>query len=115
MRHAGNVRHGRILDGLATGRLVRGLIMLAAFCAFANLVRNTVALREASHLKDAEIRVRQQKVAQLKQRHALLRQASSFYQSDAGVVAASRPLGYGLPGEQRVMFESARRSTPPRG
>jgi len=31
--------------------------------------------------------------------------ARIYYQSDAGIVSAARPYGYGFPGERRVMFQ----------
>lgn len=105
--------HGHTIDGSSWQFLARGLLVLFAFTFLTASLQRTYDLVSRTR---AAGRLEQEKLARLADLHQaqeLAERSRAFYQSDAGLVAAARTYGYGLPGERRVMFEPpARRGEP---
>jgi hypothetical protein len=106
MRQTRSTHHGRVLDTLTRLRCQRCLVMLVVCLGWVALLQNTAGVMAANRAAEVQVRAKEQRLAEAKQQLVVLRQAKAFYRTDAGLVAASRPYGYGRPGEHRVMFDT---------
>lgn len=82
--------------------------MLGAFSLASNLLQNTVGLHDSNCAVAHSIATKEEHLRALRERNRELAANKAFLQSEAGVLAAVRPLGFGRPGERRVMFEENR-------
>ena len=83
-------------------------MMCGAFGFASGLAQNTAGLQDLSHGLAREIAQDEQQLQSLQTRQRELLATKVFLQSDAGVIAAARPLGYGRPTERRAMFGAGR-------
>lgn len=81
------------------------LLVVAAFFFAAGLVQNLLAVQQRNRLLAQAVVEREQRLTWLRRQHQELLAVKAYLQSDGGIVAAARPLGYGLTGEQRIMFD----------
>lgn len=104
MPEASATNHGKLLDRMARIRCTQFLMMLLGFNLVSSVLRNTVSLLGANQAAAVSVAEEEHALAQARRHRDDLTETKRFYQSDDGIVAAARPLGYGREGERRVMF-----------
>ncbi len=96
---------GTLQDRRTLGRFWQGLVMLVAFCGASGLCQNTVDLAARNHDVARSITLKEAYLAELRTRHDDLLATREFVRSNAGLLTTVRPLGFGRPGERRIMFD----------
>lgn len=89
-------------------RCWQGLMMAGVFSLASGLVENTIALQDMNTAAEQTIAAKEAELVRLRETHQELLATKAFLESEAGILAHSRPLGYGRPGEVRVMLERGR-------
>ncbi len=108
MQQPRRCHRGSILASRTVRRCWQGVVMLGVFSLASGLVQNTFGLHGRNGEVAGSIALKEEHLALLQKRHAELLATRTFLQSDAGILAAARPLGFGRAGERRIMFDNPR-------